>query len=188
LAIPVTDPALKLAILAHMIEKIDGGGLDELLAAGVSPAFIDDLRRRQARDVGHAARQAICRVEVIVDTAQVQQCFDRIDQTRRDEQIKEYFIRHGASSTLLRNLFKLSKSAVNELRQALGLEQETPVGRPRLPEEAVRDQIHVVWQQIRTAKPHASTREQFHQLHQRLNEHHPNVLWAAIEEFDALGA
>lgn len=188
LTIPVTDPALKQAILAHMIEKIDSGRLDELLAAGVHPSFLDDLRHRQARDVGHAARQAICRVEVCIDPKQVKTCFDRIDQNRRDEQIKEHLVRHGASSTLLRILFKLSKATVNELRQTLGLEQDTLAGRPRMPEESVRDQIHGVWHQIQKSTPHASLREQFFQLHQQFSVLHPNVVWAAVEEYDALGA
>lgn len=66
---------------------------------------------------------------------------DGIDRQRRDDEMCEYFVRNGATRSLVTRLFKRSSDEVRRLRDLLG---GASVGRTKLPKEHdVVDHIHI---------------------------------------------
>lgn len=182
----ITDPIVKQTILSHMIDQIDHGRMDELLASGIDPRFIDELRQRRVRDLGFAARSDQLTFEVQFDPVRMKTCFARIDLLRRDQQMMEDFIRAGASCDLLRQLFRMSKSEVGEYRKQLHDAVQVQ-GRTKQIPERVRDEIHQVWSKM-IRDTTASNRDQFYALQQRYPDYHVNSLWLAVREYDELAA
>jgi hypothetical protein len=185
-SISITDPVLKQAILFHLINQIDSGGIDKLLENGVSPDFIDDLRKRQARDLGRAVLHPDVRMAVHIDTKHVMSCLTRIDRQRQDSALMEYFIVNGASAGMMHALFKISKAELANTRADLNAAGRVQNGRTKLPPESVRDDIHHDWESILKKNPNAIIRERLYLLHQRYPEYSINSVCAAIKEFNDL--
>ena len=40
----ISNTTIKRMILEHVVEQVDSGGLDAILASGFSPELVDDLR------------------------------------------------------------------------------------------------------------------------------------------------
>lgn len=186
--ITITDPGLKHAILAHLIHQIDHGGIDDLLGCGLGPTFIDEIRRRPSRDLNYVASNMQIQFETRIDPMGIMGCFTRIDDSRKAEALKEYFIANGASATLLRDMFHVSKAEVFSLRQLLDSKAPNHTGRTRMPTESERELIHAAWAQIQSEFNREPAREQLFRLHQRFENHSLSSLWATIDEFNKLAA
>lgn len=178
----VTDPMLKQALLTHFVHQIEARPerMDELLVSGVSGELIDHLRSR-------ATLAELCRVAaisrpaftVMFDDRALLICFEQTARFMRDEQIKEYLARNGASNERLANWFSLSRSDADALRSALA--PARPSGRPRLPDVRVRDAIHSAWAEIPSGR---LEREAYYELHQQFSDLSIDALYQVVHELD----
>ena len=186
--IQITDPTLKQAIMTHMIDRIDRGGMDDLLAAGVDPDFIDELRRRSVRDLGEISRSDQLQLGVQIDPSVTRTCLARLDMRRRDQELMESFIRMGATADLLHKLFRMSKADFHSYRRMLTQgDSGFSCGRTRQIPEAERDEIHRVWSKL-TADGTRSFRDCFTELFKQYPDVHVNALYLAVREYDELAA
>lgn len=103
--INISDPTLTKMLLEHVVEQAEAGGLDQLLASGLRPELVDDLRQRPLRDFFYAARNGGLAMSVQFDIKNLEACLWRRDIAKHTETLKEYFVRHGASIEMLRSLF-----------------------------------------------------------------------------------
>lgn len=181
--INITDSTLKQLLLQHLLEQAEAGGLDELLANGVQPALIDDLRQRPSRDFFHASRFDGLAMTASIDTKALQTCLWRRDMARHEETLKEYFIRHDASSELMRTLFTLPKQELQRLRTELDMSKKGPTGRPRMPTSAIRDLIHQDWHAINQEHPNEPERHRLWMLHQKYQAFSITTLYGVTSEF-----
>jgi hypothetical protein len=183
----IINTTIKRMVLEHLVEQVDSGGLDSLLASGFSPELIDDLRKRPTRDFFHAAQFEGLAIKVSIDTQKLKTCLWMRDRARRDEMLKEYFVRHGASIILLRTLFTLSKQELQRLRAELDLSEKATNGRPRLPPTSIRDQIHSEWHEISHTFKDEPERERLWRLHQKFPTYSIASLHRCTDEFKELG-
>ena len=183
----IINTTIKRMVLEHLVEQVDSGGLDTLLASGFSPELIDDLRKRPTRDFFHAAQFEGLAIKVSIDTQKLKTCLWMRDRARRDEMLKEYFVRHGASIILLRTLFTLSKQELQRLRIELDLTEKATNGRPRLPPTAIRDQIHSEWHAICLTFKDEPERERLWRLHQKFPTYSIASIHRCTDEFKELG-
>lgn len=183
----IINTTIKRMVLEHLVEQVDSGGLDSLLASGFSPELIDDLRKRPTRDFFHAAQFEGLAIKVSIDTQKLKTCLWMRDRARRDEMLKEYFVRHGASIILLRTLFTLSKQELQRLRIELDLTEKATNGRPRLPPTAIRDQIHSEWHAICLTFKDEPERERLWRLHQKFPTYSIASIHRCTDEFKELG-
>jgi hypothetical protein len=109
------------------------------------------------------------------------------DRVRRDEMLKEYFVRHGASIMLLRTLFTLSKQELQRLRAELDLADKSTNGRPRMPPMALRDHIHSDWHEICHTYKQEPERERLWRLHQKFPAFSIASLHRCTDEFKEVG-
>ena len=183
----ISNATVKRIVLEHLVEQVDSGGLDGLLASGFSPELIDDLRKRPARDFMHAAQSENFAIKVSFDTERLMACLWMRDRARRDEMLKEYFVRHGAPIILLRTLFTLSKQELQRLRGELDLVEKSANGRPRLPPTAVRDAIHNEWYAICRTFKEEPERERLWRLHQKFQSYSIASIHRCTDEFKEAG-
>ncbi|AOW13315.1 hypothetical protein LPB72_09690 [Hydrogenophaga crassostreae] len=179
----INNTTIKRMILEHLVERVDTGGLDEILAAGFSPELLDDLRKRPSRDFFYAAQTDGLTIRVQIDTKSLRTCLWTRDRAQRDEMLKEYFIRNGASILLMRSLFTLSKHELHHYRVALDIAQKTATGRPRLPPTAIRDRIHDAWFEICRSFREEPERERLWRLHQTFSAFSIASLHRCTDEF-----
>lgn len=179
----VTDRTLKQALLTHFIERIENEPalMEQLLLDGVSGSLIDHLRYRATpSDVRRAVLFKLPTFKLQFDDHALMSCFEQIARVMRDEQVKEYLARNGASTELLASWFSMSKADASALRDALG-----PVragGRPKLPEFDVRDAIHAAWVAIPANRPE---REAYFELHQQFADITVATLHQVVHEHDS---
>lgn len=178
----VNDPTLKRLLLELIVEKIDSDGMDELLKSGFTPDFLDAMRHRPARDLIQIANTSQLQIQVSLAPQIITNLLTRLDMVRRDTTLREYFVRHGASSELVCTLFKLSVDEFRRLRDLL-FDGVVPSGRARLPATKVRDQIHVTWRNLEREMPNASTRELIYRLHKAYPDYTISALHMTLNEF-----
>ena len=119
LSINVTNPTIQQLLLAHLIETIESqDGMDALIQMGCSEAFIDAIRHRQARDLINVVK-SLKTMQFTISTTEILSQLHHLDRRRRDAQLQEYFIMHGASRTMLSELFKMSADEVRRMRELL---------------------------------------------------------------------
>lgn len=177
----IKDPTLKRLLIEHMVEQIDGGGIDHLLHAGYSPEFLDDLRHRPTRDFIFLAQTAI-EVRFSLSEDGVNRGLRLLDMQRGDAELREYFIVHGASRRMVCSYFKLSHDEYRTLREVLrpgdGIGGRTP-----MPPPDVRDEIHSAWFDIQKTKQDAPIRQRIYELHQQFVNLRISALQQTIAEF-----
>ena len=179
----ITDPTTKRLVMEHFVDQFETH-LDELLQQGVDPDLLDSMRNRPVRDFLRASQVSSLNFEVFMDGANLRHVFDRIEDVRKDQSLKEYFVRHGASPDLLNKLFKMSRAEVTALREMLlGDATAIHIGRPAMPAPMVREAIHKEWDGIVKMNDGTPTRERLYLLHKKFAEYSIAALWAVINEF-----
>ncbi|WP_082848131.1 STY4526/YPO1902 family pathogenicity island replication protein [Delftia sp. GW456-R20] len=171
-------------VLTEVIRVIETeAGLDQLLLLGLTPELIDTLRTRQTRDLMDlASRMRSIRITLAVN--EIAGHLDGIDRQRRDDEMCEYFVRNGATRSLVTRLFKRSSDEVRRLRDLLG---GASVGRTKLPKEHdVVDHIHIVWHEIRrNAGPAENLRDWLFALHQKFPDYSIDSLHTCVKEYES---
>jgi len=183
MVLQIIDPWIKHAVLSMLVERIDAGGIDELLEAGFTATFLDAVRHRPARDLIKISEIPQLDIRVRFDEQSVLTQLTRLDMMRRDAALREYFIINGAPRRLLCDLFRMSSDDVRQLREQL-LPRDRQSGRAKLPSVEVRDEIHQRWQEIGQKYSENSLREQFYLLHQSFPHLRIDAICLTLAEFD----
>lgn len=187
-SIPVAiqqNPQLIFLVLTEVIRVIDTDhGLDQLLSEGFSPELIDKLRRRDARDLLDLSNK-LGKVSVNLSAIEMLVQLDGIDRRRRDDEMCEYFVKHGAQRSLLTKLFKRTPEEIRRLRELVG---GGSAGRTKLPKEFdTREHIHVVWLDIKQrSQPAESLRDWLYALHQKFKDFSIDTLYSTVKEFEGI--
>lgn len=178
----ITNPSLKLMLLQQIVERIDDGGLDDLLQAGFGAELLDMLRHRPARDLIKLSEYSGLGFQVSLDQSAIVGFLERLDAIRRDAAMREYFIRNGAPVRLVCDFFRMSAEEVRTLRSQLLAPEENGT-RNRMPPPDTRDRVHRRWHEISQEMPDAPTRERMYELHQAFADVRIDALCRALNEF-----
>jgi len=152
--LPIRDPAARLYLLTRLIVSFDESDqqlLSELVACGFTPDLIDKLRNMSMVDALRLTANH-CGLSLGVDAHVVRQQVQRLERTRADRQMYEYFIHAGASPSLISRLFAVSPDDVRRLRKLIAPSVVTG-GRPRHPSDELRVQIEAAWHRIGQSEP-----------------------------------
>jgi Protein of unknown function (DUF2857) len=163
------DATAKIFVLTHLvalIEQSDERRLADLLHGGLSPAAIEQLRGLSLADACRLVGGP-CGLSIHIDPRQIQHQLSRLAHAKLDREMYEYFIRNGASPSLLAQLFHITKSDVRRMRKVLAPAVAVG-GRPRSPEEPDRGRIEAAWAQL--CQDELSERQRFFRLHQDFSQ------------------
>jgi len=172
----IASPSAQLLLVALLV----GAAEAPAEALGVSRAH----HAARARLIGRLKRLSLVELERAAVTGSLQ-LIVRLDADRvawnaqaaargQEEQVLlKYFVRHGATRTLLRELFGVSRQRVAEIRRTQRL--RSAQGRPKLPARKVRDAIEAAWTRLGRATP--DSRARLHELHREF----PQCSFAALD-------
>ena len=179
----VKGPTRKQSLPAHFVQQIESMPecMDELLLNGASGDLIDHLRAKATlSELGRVVSFNRPAFSVAFDDRMLMMgCFDQLARIVRDEQVKEYLARNGASTDLLVMWFSLTREDADALRSALAMSR--PAGRPRLPDLHVSDAIHEAWARLPSELPE---REAYVDLHALFPQLTIAALYQVVHERD----
>lgn len=180
----VDDPMFVNAALFTLVKLIDTEeGIDRLLSEGCPADLLDNIRQRKARDLLEAAPW-VRTLHISISVSEVGGALNRIDRERQDQELFEYFVKHGASRGMICELWKKTNEEVTSMRKQLLPDGGGNPGRAPLPKDpAVREAIHNAWHEI-VRDPHAAKRERIYQLHQLFPHYAIDSLVSTVTEFN----
>ena len=177
--IPLDDGYSKKLVLEHLLSCMETD-VHHLLTHGITPEALEAMKNRPARDLMRVAAMPQLEVKVQINSSALLACFQRLDSMKRQQELKEYFVQHGATPDMLASLFKIPPAEVRAMRAAL-CKQSFTAGRPSMPDMERRAEIQDRWVEI--TKQEQDIREQFYLLHQQYSSFPLSSLWATICEF-----
>lgn len=173
---------LRLLVLSSLVNRADAihRGQSE---AGVRPDQIEALRNLAASDLATLARMRDPEISVQIDPLALDHGLRALNYVRQRKEVIDYFIRNGATVSMLVALFKLAPTDVAKYRAILGV---NPGRRPRMPSSTQREAICSRWFAIRSGREQiAPTVDEYLALHREFDQLSLATLYAVINEFSA---
>lgn len=183
----IRDPQLRLLMLAHLIRELqkqkDGAG-GAPPPAGLSEIQAAELRALTSDDLVRLAEMPDPRVAIAIDVGSFEHGLRQVDYLSKRSRQLEFFIRHGATSSMLTKLFKISSADVT-LKRRLFAGTSSNLRRPSMPTHAIREKICARWFEIRKGKEREPERaEDYEELFADFPQHTFATLYAVAHEFD----
>lgn len=176
--LPLQDAHVRLILLNHIAVRVNGSDSEILRAAGIEAELLEHLRRLSAADLHRLAAMREPMFAVSVDANQLRAGLRVLALTNEARAQEAYFMRHGASWTMMKKLFKVRHKLTLQRRRELGICR--PPGRLTLPDAPTRERIWRAWAAIQDADPRA----RYYQLHQSFRDLSLEVLEIVVAEFE----
>src|ERR1035437_9093212 len=110
----LNNPEVRGLILKFLSGLIDEGQIQPLLSGGLTPELLDALRNRRMRDIARVAMDSSIGFHLKVDSPRLTRAFLSLDAAVRDQELLEYFVKHGASLQFIdRKSTRLNSSHAN---------------------------------------------------------------------------
>ncbi|KGM38744.1 hypothetical protein JY96_21515 [Aquabacterium sp. NJ1] len=177
-------------VLQHLVslsEAIDDPDqLRELHNSGLTPEVIDRLRQLSAAEMAQLSKMKSRDVVLTLNPDGLLFNLRQLEATREERAKFQYFIRHGASPSMIMRLFRgTSHVHVRQQRAVMGI--TSTWGRPPVPKsERERRDIEEAWVALSKDMPKSNThweRERFLMLHKRYGHYSLASLDAVIMTF-----
>ena len=176
--LPLSDTHVRLILLNHIAVRLNGNDPAELLAAGIETEQLEHLKELSAGDLHRLAAMREPMIAVTVDGHRLKAGLRALALANEAKALETYFIRHGASWTMMKRFFKVRHKLTLQRRREYGVRR--PPGRTPLPDIATRERVWRVWAAISEPDPRA----RYYQLHQTFCGLSLEVLAAVISEFE----
>lgn len=183
--IVIRDQQLRLLVLAQLIRELKAATAEQAAPpAGFTEAQIAELKALSSEELVQLAEMTEPRVAVQIDAGSLEHGLRQVDYLNKRSRQLEHFIRHGATSSMLTKLFRISSADVT-LKRRLFAGTSPLLRRPAMPPHAVREQIQNRWYQIRKGKEREPVRaEDYQELWTQFPAYTYATLWAVVHEFD----
>jgi len=181
----IRDHQLRLLVLAHLIKELQAGAAGhQPIPQGFTEEQVAELQALSSAELVRLSEMPEPRVAVQIDAGSLEHGLRQVDYlTKRSRQL-EFFIRHGATSSMLTKLFKISSADVT-LKRRLFSGTSSALRRPAMPSHPVRELIQRRWYEIRKGKQDEPERaEDYEALHKDFSQHTFATLYAVVHEFD----
>jgi hypothetical protein len=167
----VRDQQLRLLLLAQLIREIQAAASEQApTPAGFTEHQIEQLQALSSAELVQLSAMAEPRVAIQIDAGSLEHGLRQVDYLNKRSRQLEYFIRHGATSSMLTKLFRISSADVT-LKRRLFAGTSPLLRRPAMPPHGVREQIQQRWHEIQA-------------LHHDHPQHTFATLYAVVHEFD----
>ena len=183
--IVIRDQQLRLLVLAQLIRELQEQSREKTAPpAGFTARQVEELGALSSADLVKLSEMAEPRVAIQIDAGSLEHGLRQVDYlTKRSRQL-EHFIRHGATSSMLTKLFRISSADVT-LKRRLFSGTSSSLRRPSMPPHAVRERIQARWFEIRKGKEREPERaEGYEALHADFAQQTYATLYAVVHEFD----
>jgi len=171
---------IRMLVLSLLADRA-GATRDRKGETGLRPDQLVALRNLAACDLARLAKMREPAITVQVDPPTLDHGLRALNYLRQRTEEVEYFVRYGATASMLVALFKLAPADVAAYRAAIGMR---PGRRPPMPSSARREAICVRWCAIRSGREHAPpSASDYRALHQQFDDLSLASLHAVINEF-----
>jgi hypothetical protein len=174
--LPLNDTHLRLILLNQLAAGVTHS--EELRAAGIDAEVLEHLRGLSAADLHRLAAMREPIFTFTLDAKRLKAGLRALVLGNEVKAQETYFIRHGASWSLMKKLFKVRHKLTLQRRRELGILRRS--GRLQLPDMATRERIWRVWAAITDPSPRAC----YYQLHQSFRDLSLEVLEIVVAEFE----
>jgi hypothetical protein len=176
----VVAPGAQLMLVALLVTLARAEARDEDTGApdgARGDAALRRLAQLSLAEIHDLAERGTFKVVVSYEGAQLAWSLRAAAHRRSEQALLEYFMRHGASRALLRELFTLSRARIGAMRRTLRL---APLqGRPNLPPVREREAVVAAWASF-AGSPDRRTR--YHALHRAFPRYSIAALDAVLRE------
>ena len=181
----IRDQQLRLLVLAQLIRELKAShGEQAPTPDGFREEQIAQLQALSSAELVQLSEMTEPRVAIQIDAGSLEHGLRQVDYLNKRSKQLEYFIRHGATSSMLTKLFKISSADVT-LRRRLFAGTSPLLRRPAMPPHPVRERISNRWFEIRKGKKGEPERaEEYEELHRKFSQHTFATLYAVVHEFD----
>lgn len=181
----VRDQQLRLLLLAQLIREIQAAASEQApTPQGFTDYQIEQLQALSSAELVQLSAMAEPRVAIQIDAGSLEHGLRQVDYLNKRSKQLEYFIKHGATSSMLTKLFRISSADVT-LKRRLFAGTSPLLRRPAMPPHAVREQITNRWFEIRKGKDREPERaEDYEALHLDFPTYTFATLYSVVHEFD----
>ena len=183
--IVIRDQQLRLLVLAQLIRELKAAADEQAPTPdGFSDQQVAQLQALSSAELVQLAEMTEPRVAIQIDAGSLEHGLRQVGYLNKRSRQLEHFIRHGATSSMLTKLFKISSADVT-LRRRLFAGTSPLLRRPAMPPHAVRERIQQRWHEIRKGKREEPERaEDYELLWADFPQNTYATLYAVIHEFD----
>ncbi len=153
-------------------------------AIATRESLLSRLAQLSLTDLHRLAEKGALKLIVCYDGDQFAWSLQASARKHTEQALLEYFLRHGAPRTLLRDLFRISRARIEAMRRSLRLAPTQ--GRPKLPRPREREAIFQAWTEL--ASTGADKRSCYHALHRTFPRCSIAALDAVLREVAPAGA
>jgi Protein of unknown function (DUF2857) len=178
----IRDEHVRFLVLSHLIENAIHNQ-DCAQECGIDPRELEALASLPSSDLARLAALPEPRISISMDGKQLAHGFRLLSHLKNQSQLLAYFIKNGATTSMLASLFRVSAAEVVAQRSALGVEVARK--KPALPPVSTREAIQNRWHQIRSKR--ADTKpgpSEYMALHEAFPGYSLASLNASVHEFD----
>ena len=181
----IRDQQLRLMVLAHLIRELHKAAQERAPAPeGFSDKQVEELQALSSAELVKLSEMTEPRVAIQIDAGSLEHGLRQVDYLNKRSRQLEFFITHGATSTMLTRLFRISSADVT-LKRRLFSGTASSLRRPSMPPHPVRELIQQRWHEIRKGKREEPERaEDYEQLHLHFPLLTFATLYAVVHEFD----
>ena len=183
--IVIRDQQLRLLVLAQLIRDLQQAAQEKTPPPeGFTERQAEELRALSSAELVKLSEMTEPRVAIQIDAGSLEHGLRQVDYLSKRSRQLEYFIIHGATSSMLTKLFKISSADVT-LKRRLFAGTSSSLRRPAMPPHPVRELIQKRWFEIRKGKEREPERaEDYEELHADFRQHTFATLYAVVHEFD----
>ena len=176
--LPLSDANVRLILFNHLAVRLHGDDPAELRAAGIEAEQLEHLKGLSATEMHRLAAMREPMIAVGINAHRLRAGLRALALINEAKVLETYFIRHGASWTMMKRLFKVRHKLTLRRRREYGV-RRLP-GRMRLPDFATREHIWRAWAGFSESNPRA----RYYRLHQAFRDWSLEALEAAVLEFE----
>ena len=121
---------LNLAVLQYLSKQLTEGDYDEVARFGLSREDINEIKALKLEDLELLARQAAAFIMVSFDRLSFTRSIKRVQERRREEDLVEALIVHGATQPMMQKFFGMSGIEYANRRRIMGIDDgvgRTPI-------------------------------------------------------------
>src|SRR3954471_23350639 len=146
----IRDQQLRLLVLAHLIRELKAD-THAPIPGGFTEQQIAELQALTSAELVKLSEMTEPRVAIQIDAGSLEHGLRQVDYLGKRSRQLEFFIRHGATSSMLTKLFKISSADVT-LKRRLFHGTSSSLPPPGMPPHPVREAIVKRWYEVRKGK------------------------------------
>jgi hypothetical protein len=151
------------------------------MRSGMDPSHVAQLQSLRLPDLRVLAASEEPIVSLAIDTEALGESLKSLAERDEVLQLRDEFIRQGASPKLMRTLFSLPAKSTLQRRREFNVPRRR--GRPRLPNRLERDAIEARWRH----SPEQDLRRRFLALHAAFPQFSLDAIGTVVTAYEAMG-